>query len=123
MFHWHAISIDLSDQGPLYRGSRPSRGGHPFEMTQFIEPIAGFALARAPFFFCSMAASNQQIADNARDSLNRILQTDVSEWSEGQRRARQLEIDRLQDIITNFELKAARSSGRRIFSPVRRVNL
>lgn len=70
-----------------------------------------------------MAATDQQIADNARDSLNRILQTDSSEWSEGERKQRALEIDRLQEIITTFEAKAARSSGRRIFAPITRVNV
>lgn len=68
-----------------------------------------------------MAATDQQIADEARDSLLRILQTDTSNWSEGERRQQQLEIDRLENIITKFEAKANRS-GRRIFNPVRRVN-
>jgi hypothetical protein len=69
-----------------------------------------------------MSASNQTIADNARDALNRILQTDTTEWSEGERRQSMLEIDRLEDIITKFEAKAARSAGRRIFSPIVPVN-
>lgn len=70
-----------------------------------------------------MAASDQQIADAARDSLARILETDAAEWSEGQRRQRQLEIDKLTATIEKFEGKAAQSSGRRIFSPMKRVNL
>jgi hypothetical protein len=53
-----------------------------------------------------MSASDQTIADNARDALNRILQTDTTEWSEGERRQSMLEIDRLEDIITKFEAKA-----------------
>jgi hypothetical protein len=70
-----------------------------------------------------MAATDQQIADAARNSLARILDTDSAEWSEGERRQRALEIDRLTNVITDFEGKAARSAGRRIFSPVKRVNL
>lgn len=70
-----------------------------------------------------MAASDQELADAARDSLARILASDTSAWSEGERRQQQLEIDRLEAIITKFEDKAARSGGRRIFSPVRRVNI
>lgn len=70
-----------------------------------------------------MAASDQQIADNARDALNRILQTDSSQWSEGEREQQMLEIDRLEAIISKFEAKAARASGRPLFSPIRRVNL
>jgi len=69
-----------------------------------------------------MAATDQQIADNAREALNRILQTDSAEWSEGERRQRMLEVDRLEAIISKFEAKAARS-GRRIFAPIRRVDL
>lgn len=78
----------------------------------------------APVFFgFDMAASDQAIADAARDSLARILATDTAEWGEGQRKQRQLEIDRLTDVITTFEGKAARSSGRRLFQPVTRVNI
>jgi hypothetical protein len=69
-----------------------------------------------------VAATDQQIADNAREALNRILQTDSSEWSEGERSQRMLEIDRLEAIISKFEAKSARS-GRRIFVPIRRVDL
>lgn len=70
-----------------------------------------------------MAATDQQIADAARDSLQRILATDTAEWSEGQRKQRQLEIDRLTNVISDFEAKAARGSGRRILNPITRVNL
>lgn len=70
-----------------------------------------------------MAASDQQIADAARDSLARILATDTSAWSEGERRQQQLEISELRETINEFDAKASRSSGRRVFSPVARVNL
>jgi len=70
-----------------------------------------------------MPATDQQIADKARDSLARILDTDSTAWSEGERRQQQLEIDRLENIITKFEAKAARSSGRKIFSPIVKVNV
>lgn len=69
-----------------------------------------------------MAASDQAIANAARDSLKRILDTDTSSWSEGQRQAQQLEIDRLTNVISEFEAKANRGS-RRIFSPVQRVDV
>ncbi|MEN0109307.1 MAG: hypothetical protein AAF805_01165 [Planctomycetota bacterium] len=69
-----------------------------------------------------MAATDRQIADDARDSLQRILQSDTSEWSEGERKQKQLEIDRLEAIIDKFEGRAARAAGRKIFSPIRRVN-
>jgi hypothetical protein len=71
-----------------------------------------------------MAASDQTIVDNARDALNRILQTDSSSWSEAQRTQSMLEIDRLSDIIDRFERKANAAGGRRqIFHPVKRIDL
>ena len=70
-----------------------------------------------------MAASDTTIANNARDSLNRILQTDASQMSEEGRNLRQLEIDRLTDLIERFEDRASRASGRRIVQPVTRVNV
>jgi len=70
-----------------------------------------------------MAATNQQIVDAARDSLLRILATDSAEWSEGERRQRQLEIDRLEGIISKFDAKTARSGGRQIIFPVTPVDL
>lgn len=69
-----------------------------------------------------MAATDQAIADAARNSLLRILETDTTSWSEGERNQQQLELDRLEGIITTFEAKAART-GRRIFVPVRPVGL
>ena len=70
-----------------------------------------------------MAATNQQILNEAKDSLLRILQTDTSSWSESQRTQQQLEIRALQDLIDRYEEKTAAGSGRRIFQPVRRVNI
>lgn len=70
-----------------------------------------------------MAATDQQLADAARDSLARILATDTAEWSEGERRQRQIEIAELRNTVTEFEAKAARSSGRRIFFPVTPVDV
>lgn len=70
-----------------------------------------------------MAASDQAIADAARDSLARILATDSAAWSEGERRQQMTEIDRLEAIITKFEAKAARAGGRQILFPITPVNL
>ena len=70
-----------------------------------------------------MAATDQQIADSARDALKRILDTDSSELSDQQRRMRHLEIDKLRKLIDESESSASRNSGRRILQPVRRVNL
>lgn len=69
-----------------------------------------------------MAATDQAIADAARDSLARILATDAAEMSEGQRKLRQLEISELRATIDEFEGKANRGS-RRIFAPVKRVDV
>lgn len=69
-----------------------------------------------------MAATDQQLADAARNSLLRILETDTSSWSEGQRQQQQLQISELQKTISEFEAKAARS-GRRLFFPVTKVNV
>lgn len=74
------------------------------------------------FLLLDMSATNQQIADAARDSLARILATDASMWSEGERRQQMIEVDRLESIITKFEAKAGRED-RRIFFPVTPVNL
>lgn len=70
---------------------------------------------------CRMAATNRELANAARESLARILATDTAEWSEGQRKQRQLEITELRHTIKDFEAEAARESGRRILQPVRRV--
>lgn len=69
-----------------------------------------------------MTATDQQIANAARDSLKRILDTDTSSWSEAERQQQQLEIDRLTTVITEFEAKANRAT-RRLFRPVTRVNV
>jgi len=66
--------------------------------------------------------TDADLATAAREALARILATDTAEWGEGERRQRQLEISELRNTITEFEAKAARS-GRRIFAPVRRVDL
>jgi len=70
-----------------------------------------------------MAASDQAILDNAKDSLNRILQTDSSAWSEQARNQQALQIDKLSALIDRYETKVAAGNGRRIFQPLRRVNL
>lgn len=70
-----------------------------------------------------MAATAQQQLDAANDSLLRILQTDTSSWSESGRAQHQIRISELNDLIEKLETKVAQVSGRRIFSPVRRVNI
>lgn len=69
-----------------------------------------------------MAATDQQLADAARDSLARILATDSAAWSEGERRQQMIEIDRLESIISKFGAKAKRANSSGIFFPVRRVH-
>lgn len=68
-----------------------------------------------------MAATAQQQLDAANDSLLRILQTDTSQWSESGRMQQQIQIRDLQSLIDNLETKVVAKSGRRIISPVRRV--
>jgi len=70
-----------------------------------------------------MAATAQQQLDAANDSLLRILQTDTSSWSESGRAQQQIRISELNDLIEKLETKVVQTAGRRIFSPVRRVNL
>jgi hypothetical protein len=70
-----------------------------------------------------MAATAQQQLDAANDSLLRILQTDTSSWSESGRAQQQIRISELNDLIEKLETKVAQAAGRRIFSPVRRVDL
>ena len=70
-----------------------------------------------------MAATAQQQLDAANDSLLRILQTDTSSWSESGRAQQQIRISELNDLIERLETKVAQAAGRRIFSPVRRVDL
>ena len=72
-----------------------------------------------------MAATAQQQLDAANDSLLRILQTDTSSWSESGRAQQQIRISELNDLIEKLETKVAQATatGRRIFSPVRRVNI
>jgi len=70
-----------------------------------------------------MAATAQQQLDAANDSLLRILETDTSSWSDQGRQQQQIQIRDLHALIESLETKVAQSNGRRIFSPVRRVNL
>lgn len=70
-----------------------------------------------------MAATDQQILDEARDSLLRILQTDTSSWGEAQRNQQQIQIRDLEGLITRYEQKVAASGGRRLLHPVRRVDI
>jgi hypothetical protein len=64
-----------------------------------------------------VAATDQQLLDAARDSLLRILGADVSEVSQQSKRARMLEIDRLQSLIETYERRLANES-RPVFRPV-----
>ena len=68
-----------------------------------------------------MAATDQQLIDEARDSLLRIMQTDSSSWSDERRSQQQLEIDKLEAFIDRRERKL-RNATRRIHFPVRRVD-
>ena len=83
-----------------------------------LEAVRGRTPARSFF----MAATDQQILDEAKDSLLRILQTDTTEWGESQRRQHQLEIDKLERLIDRYETKVAGSAGRRIIRPITRVD-
>lgn len=70
-----------------------------------------------------MAATAQQQLDAANDSLLRILETDTSQWSEAGRMQAQIQIRDLQNLISHLESKVVGAAGRRIFGPVRRVNI
>jgi hypothetical protein len=70
-----------------------------------------------------MAATDQQILDEAKDSLLRILQTDTSSWSESKRAQQQIQIRDLKELISEYETKVESAAGRRIAVPVRRVNI
>lgn len=70
-----------------------------------------------------MSVTPAAMLSAAEDSLKRILDTDTSQWSEGQLSQRQLEIDKLERVIDRYERKVAAAAGRRIFSPVKRVDL
>jgi len=70
-----------------------------------------------------MVATDQQILDEAKDSLLRILQTDTSSWSESARNQQQIQIRDLEALISRYEQKTSSSSGRRIVQPIRRVNI
>lgn len=70
-----------------------------------------------------MSVTDQQLLDAARESLLRILATDTEEWSESKRMQRQLSIDKLMAQIDRLEEKVSASQGRRLFQPIRRVNV
>jgi hypothetical protein len=69
-----------------------------------------------------VAATAQQQLDAANDSLQRILETDTSSWSESGRAQQQISIRDLMALIDRLETKVAAQSGRRIIGPVRRVD-
>jgi len=70
-----------------------------------------------------MAATDQEILDAAKDSLARILATDTSAWGEAQRNQQQLQIDKLEGLITRYERKTSASAGRRILTGVRPIQI
>lgn len=70
-----------------------------------------------------MTATDQQILNEAKDSLLRILQTDTSSWSEGERTQQQQQISQLQSLIDRYEKKVASAAGRRLHRPIRRTNI
>lgn len=69
-----------------------------------------------------MTATDQQILNEAKDSLLRILQSDTSSWSEFQRSQQQIQIKQLQDLIDRYETKTAASAGRQPFMGIRRTH-
>lgn len=58
-----------------------------------------------------MAPTNQELLDKARTALGRVLDSDAAEWGEGGHRIKNLELDRLQKLITDLEAKVAAQSG------------
>lgn len=69
-----------------------------------------------------MTTSDAALAEAARDSLARILAADTSEWSEGDKRQRMLDIRELRTTIQEFEASAGRAS-RTIFFPVKPIDI
>ncbi|MEL6109054.1 MAG: hypothetical protein AAFU85_23865 [Planctomycetota bacterium] len=68
-------------------------------------------------------ASDQQILDEARASLLRILQTDTSSWSNAERSQQQIQVRELNELIDSYERKVANAGRRSFIQPVRRVDL
>jgi hypothetical protein len=68
-----------------------------------------------------MAVTDQEILDNAKNSLNDILLGKVEEFREGSESARTLRIDALEKLISKYEAKIGAASGT-IFHPIREVN-
>jgi len=70
-----------------------------------------------------MAATAQQLLDEANDSLLRIMQTDTSSWSESGRQQQQIQIRDLKELRKELQNEIATQSRGSIVRPVRRVNL
>lgn len=67
-----------------------------------------------------MTATDQQILNAAKDRLLDIINGRVAEFYEGNDRARMLEIEKLETIISKYEAKvAATSNTSPIFRPIR----
>lgn len=69
-----------------------------------------------------MAVTTQDLLDEARSALLRILQGRAQEFYEQNDRVRLLEINRLNDLISDLERKVAAESSP-VFYPVVPTNL
>lgn len=58
-----------------------------------------------------MAATDQQLADKARASLERILDGSTAEWQDAGYANKSLAIKDLTEVIEKFEAKAAAASA------------
>lgn len=67
-------------------------------------------------------ATDQEILDNAKASLNDILLGKVEEFREGSESARTLRIEALQNLIREYEAKVAATNGN-VFKPIREVDI
>lgn len=67
-----------------------------------------------------MTATDQQILNAAKDRLLDIINGRVAEFYEGNDRARMLEIEKLETIISKYEAKvSATANTAPIFRPIR----
>lgn len=70
----------------------------------------------------SMAASDQQLLDAARDALHDILLGKSEEFREGSESARMLRIAQLEKLIQNLEARIAQAAGS-TFKQIREVRV
>ncbi len=65
-----------------------------------------------------MTVTNQQILDQARQTLLDVLAGRVESYNALSESARMLKLDQLRETVREYEQKVAQDNGRSVFQPI-----